>query len=136
MEHGGVKVVHVDRVFNHIVTEIVGGAEHQARFHAAAGHPDRETARMMVPAEIVLPYLALRIGGPSKLTAPDNQCVIEQAAGFEVFDQGGAGLVGVPGLSFDALGQAAVVVPVTVAQLDEADAPLGQTASQETIVGE
>ena len=135
MKHRCVEVMHVHRVLHHVVAEVIGRAEHKPRPDAAASHPDREAARMMVATEVPLTDLALRISGPSEFPAPDHQRVVEQAAGLQVFHQRGAGFVGVLGLSFDALRQAAVMVPVAMAKLNEADAALGEAAGQETIVG-
>src|SRR6266849_6705716 len=128
------EVMHVHRVRYHVVAEVIRRAEDKPRFNTAAGHPDREAARMMVAAEVILSDFALRIGGPSKFPAPDHQRVVEQAAGFEVFNEGGAGFVGVLRLSLDALGQTAVMVPVAMAKLNETDPALGEAAGQETIV--
>src|SRR5947208_11581371 len=117
------------------IATLIRGAEHQPRFNAAAGHPDRKAARMMVPAEVLLPDLPLRVRGSSELPAPDHQRVVEHTAGFEILHQRGAGLIGVPGLSLDAFGQAPMVVPVAMAELNKADAALGQAPGQETVVG-
>ena len=89
----------------------------------------------MVATEVRLRDLALRIGGPPEFPAPDHQRVVEQAARLQVFHQRGAGFVGVLRLSFDALRQAAVMVPVAMTKLDEADAALSEAAGQETVVG-
>src|SRR6185295_17903262 len=91
---------------------------------------------MMVTTETLFFDLALRIGGPSELAAPDYQGVVQQAARLQVLDEGGTGSVGVPGLRFDAFGKSSMVVPVAVAKLDEAHAAFGETPSQETVVGE
>ena len=39
IQHGGVEVVRVDRVFGDVEAEIVGLAVNGARFDAATGHP-------------------------------------------------------------------------------------------------
>ena len=135
VKHGRVEIVYVDRVFNHVVTEIIRGAEDQPRLDAAPGHPEGKTARMMVPPEVVLANLALRISGSPEFPAPDDEGVVEQTARFEVLHQRSAGLVGVLRLVLDAFRQTAVVVPVTMTKLNETDAPLGEAAGQETIVG-
>src|SRR5439155_27062822 len=95
MEHGGVEIVHVDRVRCDVVTESIGGAIDQAGFDATAGHPNAETPRMMVAAEIIFLDLALRIGGAPELTTPNDQCIVEKPALLKVLDQRRAGLIGV-----------------------------------------
>ena len=126
--------MHADRVLRDVVAEVVGRAVNQARFHSAARRPERETARMMVAAKIVLLDFALGISRAAKLAAPDHQRVVEQPALLEVFDQGGAGLVGVLRLGLDASGQAPVMIPVAMTKLNEADAAFGQSPRQEAIV--
>src|SRR3954470_5055095 len=95
MEHGGVEIVNVDWVFDDVVTKVVRRAIDYPGFNAAACHPDAETAGMMIAAKIVLLDLTLGISGAPKFTAPDNECVIEKAALFEIFNQSRASLVGV-----------------------------------------
>ena len=109
------EVVHVHWVRHDVVAEVIGLTEHEPRFNSAAGHPDRETTWMMVAAEVILSYFALRIGGPSKFPAPNHQRVVEQAAGLQIYHQRRAGFVGVLRLRFDPFRQAAVMVPVAVA---------------------
>src|SRR6266567_6224569 len=53
-ENGGVKVADVDGVLDDVVGHLVGLAIDKAGLHAAAGHPDAETAGMMVAAIIFL----------------------------------------------------------------------------------
>src|SRR5438034_1069358 len=45
VQHCGVEVAHVNRVFNDVVGEIVGLAVNDAAFGAAASHPHSETTR-------------------------------------------------------------------------------------------
>ena len=54
---------------------------------AAARHPNAETARVMVAAEVVGADLALAVRRPAELAAPDHQRRIEQAALLEVRHQ-------------------------------------------------
>src|SRR5438045_4025488 len=90
VQDGCVEIVHVGRVLHDVVTEVIGGTEDQPRFDAAARHPKGETARMMIASEVILADLALGIGGPAEFTAPDDERVVEQAAGFEILHQSGA----------------------------------------------
>ncbi len=65
-----------------------------------------------------------------------DERVVEQAALLEIGDQRGGGLVGLAALVADGAGQAAVVVPALVVELDEADAALGQAAGEQAVGGE
>src|SRR5688572_26902251 len=51
-----VQVMDVDFVFSGVEAELVGFAESEAGFHAAAGQPHREAIRMMI-ASVVAPAL-------------------------------------------------------------------------------
>ena len=135
VQHCGVQVVHVHRVFHDVVAEVVGAPIHKARLDAAAGHPQRKTPGMMVATKAVGTNVALRISGAPKLTAPDNQRVVKKPTLLKVLDEGAAGLVGVAGLGLDAIGQSTVMIPVAVTQLDEANPALGQATRQEAVVG-
>ena len=86
----------------------------------------------------VLAHLAHR--GAAEFAAPDDEGVVEQAALFEVEDQGGAGLVDVLAdfveVVVEVLAGAAVGVPVGVVELDEADAALDEAPGEQAVVGE
>ncbi len=76
----------------------------------------------------------------AELAPPDHQGVLEQAPGFQVLDQGRAGLVDVAADLVEVAGQGlagdAVVVPVGVVELDEPHAPLDQPAGEQAVAGE
>ena len=130
VEHGGVEVVHGDDVEDRAVAEFVGGTPCDAWFDAAAGEPHGERVDVVVAAG------ALAHGGAAEFAAPDDECVVEHAAFLEVFDESGAGLVGVEGGLGHGFLDVAVVVPCAVVELDEADPAFGETAGEETIAGE
>lgn len=77
----GVQVSEVNFAFDRPSTCVIGFAVDMATFNAAASHPEREAVR-------VVTGLVFAVFGreprSSKLTAPDNQCVIEQPALFEI----------------------------------------------------
>ncbi len=70
----------VDLVGGCAEAELVGLVVRRARLHTAAGQPHAETIRMMAAA--VVAYLDHR--SASKLAAPDDQRVVEQAVLLEV----------------------------------------------------
>ena len=131
----GVQVEDLDRVLDDVVGEVVGLAQGHARLDAAAGHPDREAARVVVAAVVRGGELALRVDRAAELAAPDDQRVVEQPALLQVLDQRGRGLVGVVALAADLVRQVAVLVPAHVVELDEAHAALGQAAGQQAVGG-
>jgi hypothetical protein len=59
MKDGRMEVVDVHRIADDVVAELIRLTEHDARLNAAARHPDREAARMMITTEVVLLNLAL-----------------------------------------------------------------------------
>ena len=84
VKKSGMKIVNMYRILNHVVAVGVGLAQVAPRLDAASSHPNAETARMVVPTEIVLPQLALAIVGPAEFTAPNHQCIIEHTALLEI----------------------------------------------------
>src|SRR5439155_4968375 len=128
MQDGGVHVVDVDRLLNDVVAEVVGLAVDDAGFDAAAGHPGREATRMVIAAVIVFGQLALAIDRSAKLAAPDNERVVQQAALFEVGDQGIAGLVDVAALVGQIAGDVEMLIPTAMEDLSETNATLRQAA--------
>src|SRR3954453_14769673 len=90
-------------VFNDMKAEVVRFSDRDTRFNTAAREPHCKCLRMMVSAELATEIrVCLHHGSAAELAAPDDQCVIEKAALFEVLDEGSAGLVGFAGLIFDA----------------------------------
>src|SRR5439155_15041640 len=131
-----VEIVNVYRVFEDVVTELVGLAVTDARLDAAPGHPDRVTTPVMVTAVIVLLDFSLTINGATEFAAPDHERVVQEPALLEVFNERGTGLVGVLALLLDALGQVAVLIPAPMIELNKPHAALGHAPGEQTVVGE
>src|SRR5204863_10163034 len=70
MEDGSVQIVHVDRVLDDVIAEVVGFSVGHPSFNATSGEPDGEAARMMVAAVVVLGERALRINCTPEFAAP------------------------------------------------------------------
>ena len=83
------QVVDVDLVLDGVPAELVGRAVDDPPLHAAAGQPHREAERVVLAA--VGPFGRRRA---AELAAPDDERVVEQAAGFQVLEQAGDRLVG------------------------------------------
>src|SRR5262245_1319274 len=94
-----------------VVAQIIRRAVSHAGAHAAACHPRRETARMMVTPVIILGQFALRVARATELAAPDHKRVVKQTALLQIRDERGAGLVGFLALNGDALRQITMLVP-------------------------
>ena len=77
-ENGGLEVVDVDGVLGDVEAEVVGLAEGDSGFHAAAGQPVGEAIGVVI-ATIAS---ALDHGGAAEFTAPDDEGVVEHAALF------------------------------------------------------
>jgi len=71
-----VEVVDVDPVFGEVVTVIVSFSIDGTGFCATAGHPDAETAGVVVAAIVVLGELSLGIVGAAELPAPDDEGIL------------------------------------------------------------
>ena len=117
--------------------EFVGFAEDRAWAEASACEPHGEGVDVVVAA---CGFADFAHGGASEFTAPDDDGIVEEAALGEVGDEGGAGLVDVGAFGrevvLEVFGGAAVVVPVGVVELDEADPAFDEAASEEAIAGE
>src|SRR5690349_7277734 len=79
---------------------------------------------------------ALAVNGAAELAAPDDERVVQHPALGQIGDEPCGRLIYV----FAALGQGlrkpSVMVPVAMIELDEAHAPLGETAGQDAIGSE
>ena len=135
VQDGGVQVVHVHGILGDVVAELVGLAIAGAGLAAATGHPHGEAARMVVAPGFGAVPLALAGDAAAELAAPDDEGVLEQSAPFEILDERGAGLVGVATTRGAPGGEAAVMVPVGMEELHEADAALDQAPREDAVGG-
>src|SRR5262245_62611164 len=67
------QIVDVDRIADDVVAEVVGLAVGCAGAAAAAGHPDREAAAVMIAAVSRLREIALYKYGAAELAGPDQE---------------------------------------------------------------
>ena len=132
-----VDIVHVGAVGDGVEAEFVGLANHRAGLSAAAGEPHGEGVNVVVTAGGIA-VLAHR--GAAEFAAPDDKGVFEQAALFEIGDEGGLGLVDLATtgdkIDFEIFTWAAVAVPVGVIQLDKTRAPFDESACEQAVAGE
>src|SRR5437016_13337438 len=78
MEHGGVEIMNVDRIFGDVIAEIIGFSESEAALDSASGHPQAEAARVMVASEAGFGYLPLAVSGAAEFAAPNDQSIFEE----------------------------------------------------------
>src|SRR4029453_14421168 len=79
-------------------------------------------------------------GGAAKFAAPNHEGVLQQAAGFEVFDERGLALIDIAAnlfkIALQFLAGAAVTVPIGVVKLDKTNAAFDEPARQQAIARE
>lgn len=132
VEDGGLEIGHFDFVFDDVEAHFVGGADGDPTFDAAARHPHAESLGVVIAAHAATEgQTGLDHGGAAKFAAPDHQGVIEHAALFEVFDQGGAGLIGDAAVFRDISGHIAVRVPTFIVNVDESHPAFHHAPGQE-----
>src|SRR5262245_59048498 len=95
MQHGGLEIMYVHAVLHNVVAIVVGFAVADARLDAAASHPEREAAAMMVAAVVGRGEGPLAIDGASEFAPPDDERLVQEAAILEVLHQSGTGSIDV-----------------------------------------
>jgi hypothetical protein len=109
-------------------------------FTPPPAHPDGERARVMVASHQSRSIPCLVDRRAPELSAPDDQCGVEQASLFEIRHERRGRAIGLeaergnPVRNVSADG-GSVRIPSPVIQLHETHAALDQTASQQTVVG-
>ena len=111
--------------FDDVVAVIVGFADADARLGAAAGHPHRKAARVVVAPVVGGRQFALAVDRPTELPTPNDQRILEQASLLEVLYQRRRGLVGCLALQGDVARKIVVLIPAAVVELDESHVALG-----------
>lgn len=126
MEQRRLQVTNMHRILGHVESELVAAAVNFSRLYAAACHPDRECTWVMVAAvRRLIVDIPLNKWRSTKFTSPNHQRVVQHPVGFQVFDEGRAGLIRVAALVGQLLRQISVLVPTGMHQLDESRAALG-----------
>ena len=126
------------RVLDDAVAVLVGLPVDEALLEAPAGQPQAEAVGVVVAA-----VGALHERRPAELAREDDEGLVEEAAGAEVLDEAGHGLVDGQGVGGVALDQLGVLVPrvgglphavgAHHGELDEADAALDEAAGHEAL---
>src|SRR5262245_31357971 len=130
IEHRRVQIVDRDHVFNRVISELVRGSMTRSGANPSSGEPHREALDVMVAA------VALSHRSPPELAAPEDEGLVEHAALLQILHQSRRCAVDLVRLHHDVGTDPAVMVPVTVIELNEALAPLREPAGQKTVGGE
>ena len=137
VEDGGVEVVDMESAVGGAEAEFVGGAVEVSGFETTAGCPHGEGVDVVVASG---GFAGFAHGSAAKFAAPDDECIFEETAFFEIFDESDGGLIDIAtdliecGVEVSAF--AAVVVPVGVVELYEADAAFDHASGEEAVIGE
>src|SRR2546422_407686 len=89
MEQGRVQVMNRADILDRLVTEFIRGAVAESALYTRPGQPDGETVRIVVAAARAL----LKGWHAAEFRHPHNERLVQQAAGFHIFDQRRARLI-------------------------------------------
>ena len=92
VEDRGVQVVHVHRILDGLVAELVGLAVRDPRFHASSRQPEGESLVVVVSTVGVL-----TVWSAAELPAPDHERLVQQPSRAQVRQQAGDWPVDSPG---------------------------------------
>src|SRR5256885_17029799 len=140
MEDGRLQIVDMHLIFGYVIAKFVGSAVSDSRLNSPTGHPNGKGVRMMIATEQVFVLGAILVHrSAAKFSAPDNQCIIEQPALLEVFNQGGASAIGLFGLAGQSIANVVffavtMLVPAPMKNLNKASAALEQPPGEQAVV--
>src|SRR5205809_3976210 len=130
MQDGRMKVVDTDPLLDGLVPQIISRTQRHAASHSAPGHPNGEPAGIMVASgrPRVVPDLGQR--HPSKLTAPNDQCAVQQTALLQIFEKSSSRLVGLSTTVTQTVFQVGMGVPDLAfnKDLNETNAPFNEAS--------
>jgi len=135
MQHRGVQVMHPTNLVHRTVAELIRGTDDGATTNPTAGHPHRESERIVITT-----VGSLGKGSPPEFSGPHEQRRIQQAAPLEIQDQRRNGLIDRTGIGLMTGLQVAVLIPAVTngpraSDLDEANPSLHQTPRQTAFAG-
>ena len=116
--------MHMNSVFDHVVTQVIGTAIVDSGLDASASQPNTETTWMMVAA-VFLAAIVLAVGGATEFPPANDSCVFQEASLVEVFDQRCAGLIDLWDFCPHRAVHRTVMIPASFIKLDEANATFG-----------
>ena len=129
------QIMHVDRVFCYVITELVGSSVSDARFYACAREKDGKTPRMVIPAIVGFRQRSLSVNSAAEFPSPHDQGILQQTTLLKIFNQCSSGLVGIETLAHYLHRQYLMVVPTHMEELHKANVTFYQAACQDTVTG-
>ena len=135
VQNRSLNVVDVDAILDGGEAELVGQADRLAPFDARAGHPHGEGIDVVIAADLASRAVFAH-GRATKLTTPDDEGVVEQAALLEILNERGTRLVDFTAYLLQGILQIGVVIPIRVIQLHEPNPPLDEATCQQAVSGE
>ncbi len=135
MQNGRLQIMHMNRIFHHVITQLIGFTQRLTFADATARHPHGEGSRMMItPVDPPQGGIGFHHGGAPEFAAPHNQRVFQQTTLFEIPQQGRAGLIRLFALALQTAHHIGMMIPTFVIQLNKTNPPLDQTPRQKTVV--
>ena len=139
VEQSGVEIVDADAVDGGLEADFIGLAMVDTTADPGTGEPVGERVGIVVAAGFTA---FLGHGQTAEFAAPDHQGRVEQAALFEVFEQGGDGLVGFEGEAAVVADNVLVTIPTALVlhaagvDLHKTDAAFDHAPGHEALSGE
>lgn len=134
MQDRCVEIANVYTISNDVVAEFVRLAMHHAATDAGTGHPNGEAFRMVITPIVRLGQCALAINGTTEFSAPNDQRIVEQSSLFQIGQQTGRRLIGIPALIGQVGREGAVLVPTAMEDLRKTHSTFGHPACHQTTV--
>ncbi len=111
MQHSGMKIAQLYRIFHDVVSKVVRLAIDDTRADAGASQPHAEAARMVIATLVVARQLTLTVHRAPELPSPDDESVFEQASLFQIGDEPVACSIDIEALPPMVPGQSEVGIP-------------------------
>ena len=127
------QVVNMDRIFSHVIAEIIRLSVTETGFDAPSSHEHREATRVMISSCLGTLEVALPRDSSTKFTTPNDQRILEESPLFQVMKQTCGRLVHIPTAVRALGGELLVMVPIGVEKLNEANPPFRQTSCEDAV---
>ena len=125
------QIVRVSRVFRSHDAVFIGSAVDHAPLHPTTGHPGGVTLVVVVTS-----VSTLAVRGASELAGPDHQRVFKHVSALEIGEQPGDGLVDLVAAGGQVGGHVPVVIPVAMAEFNEAHSGLSEASRKQALLAE
>ena len=132
VQNGGLKIANGHLIFGGEVSEFISFAVGDSALDPATSHPHGE------PVRIVITTTSFRVFGrrlTSKLTAPNNERVIQHSMASKILQQRRRRLIRYAALPANAARQSTMMIPSRLIELDESHTPLCQAPGAQAVCG-